>query len=84
MSKLIFLLYNLDLTSSLAFTDIIGIFSHGMKMDLSMVGYLMLFPGVLLSVSFFELSEQLQMVVTKLKNKSRIRLFFMANFNVKI
>ena len=52
MSKLIFLFYNFDLTSSLTFTEILGIFAHGMKMDLSMISYLMLVPGVLLSVSF--------------------------------
>ncbi len=52
MSKLIFLLYNFDLTSSLTFAEILGIFRHGLKMDFSMVGYLMLIPGILISFSF--------------------------------
>ncbi len=52
MSKFIFLLYNYNLTGSLSFSEITGIFIHGMKMDLSMVSYLMLIPGILLSLSF--------------------------------
>ncbi|MBK6282014.1 MAG: hypothetical protein IPF54_04510 [Draconibacterium sp.] len=52
MSKLIFLLYNFSLTSSLTFAEILGIFRYGMKMDLSMVSYLMLIPGILISFSF--------------------------------
>ena len=52
MSKLIFLLYNYNLTASLSFSEITGIFFHGLKMDLSMVSYLMLVPGIVLSFSF--------------------------------
>src|SRR5690606_25366728 len=52
VSKLIFLIYNYDLTKSLTFSEISGIFFHGLKMDLSMSGYLMLIPGIVLSFSF--------------------------------
>ncbi len=52
LSKLIFLVYNYDLTCSLSFLEIAGIFSYGMKMDLSMGAYLMLIPGIVLSFSF--------------------------------
>ena len=52
MSKLIFLLYNYNLSASLSSSEIMGIFFHGLKMDLSMVSYLMLIPGILLSFSF--------------------------------
>ena len=52
MSKLIFLLYNYNLTVSLSISEISGIFWHGFKMDLSMVSYLMLVPGIVLSFSF--------------------------------
>src|SRR5690606_33921082 len=37
---------------SLSFSEISGIFFHGLKMDLSMSGYLMLIPGIVLSFSF--------------------------------
>lgn len=53
MSKFIFLLYNYNLSGSLSFSEITGIFIHGLKMDLSMVSYLMLIPGIVLSFSFF-------------------------------
>lgn len=52
VSKLVFLLFNFNLTGSLTFFEITGIFSHGLKMDLSMVSYLMLIPGIILSFSF--------------------------------
>ena len=52
VSKLIFLIYNYDLTKSLSFSEISGIFFQGLKMDLSMAGYLMLIPGIVLSFSF--------------------------------
>ena len=52
ISKIIFLLYNYNLTESLEWSEIAGIFIHGFKMELSMVSYLMIFPGILLSISF--------------------------------
>ena len=51
-AKLIFLLYNINLTRSLVFSEISGIFIHGFKMDLSLVSYLMVFPGIVLAFSF--------------------------------
>ncbi|HSO86745.1 MAG TPA: sulfatase-like hydrolase/transferase, partial [Draconibacterium sp.] len=41
-----------SLSASLTFAEIRGIFFHGMKMDLSMVSYLMVIPGILLAFSF--------------------------------
>lgn len=52
IAKLIFLLYNFNLTRSLAFSEISGVFIHGFKMDLSLVSYLMVFPGMVLAFSF--------------------------------
>ncbi len=52
ISKVVFLLFNYSLTSSLSFSEISGIFLHGLKMDLSMVSYLMLLPGIVLAFSF--------------------------------
>ena len=62
LSKLIFLIYNLNLTSSLTFTEISGIFIHGMKMDISLVSYLMVFPGIVLAFSFVTTSKVLSSV----------------------
>ena len=53
MAKVIFLLYNVGATQNLAVSEIAGIFFHGLKMDLSMTSYLMVIPGLFLSVSFF-------------------------------
>lgn len=52
LSKLIFLIYNFNQTGSLSYADIFGIFYHGLKMDLSFVSYLMVLPGIVLSLSF--------------------------------
>jgi phosphoglycerol transferase MdoB-like AlkP superfamily enzyme len=52
LSKIIFLIYNHDLTVSLSLSEIAGIFFYGLKMDFSMAGYLMLIPGIVLSFSF--------------------------------
>ncbi len=52
LSKIIFLLYNYHLTSTLSWPEISGIFIHGFKMDLSMVSYLLVLPGIVLSFSF--------------------------------
>ena len=52
LSKIIFLIYNFDLSGSLKLAEIAGIFIHGMKMDLSLVSYLMVFPGLVLAFSF--------------------------------
>jgi len=51
-AKLIFLLYNFNLTRTLTIAEISGIFIHGLKMDLSLVSYLMVFPGIFLAFSF--------------------------------
>ena len=52
ISKIIFLTYNFNLSGSLSFAEISGIFIHGFKMDLSLVSYLMVFPGIVLVFSF--------------------------------
>lgn len=52
LSKIIFLIYNFNLSGSLTFAEITGIFFHGIKMDISLVSYLMVFPGIVLSFSF--------------------------------
>jgi phosphoglycerol transferase MdoB-like AlkP superfamily enzyme len=65
LSKIIFLLYNYNLSGSLSFAEITGIFFHGMKMDLSMVSYLMLIPGIVLSFSFL-ISPKILSVIFKI------------------
>lgn len=62
VSKLIFLLYNYNLTSTLSFSEISGIFFHGLQMDVSMVSYLMLIPGIILSFSFLLSSKVLSLL----------------------
>lgn len=64
VSKLIFLLYNFNLTRELSLAEITGIFYHGLKMDISMVSYLMLLPGIILSFSFL-ISPKILSVIFK-------------------
>jgi phosphoglycerol transferase MdoB-like AlkP superfamily enzyme len=52
ISKTIFLIYNFNLSGTLTINEITGIYIHGLKMDLSLVSYLMVFPGIVLTFSF--------------------------------
>lgn len=49
----LFLLYNADLSSQLSYGEMFLIFLHGMKMDLSMMGYLLMASGLMLTTSMF-------------------------------
>jgi phosphoglycerol transferase MdoB-like AlkP superfamily enzyme len=49
----IFLLYNNDLSSHLTVNEIIGSFTHGLQMDVSISGYFLMLTGIVLTVSFF-------------------------------
>lgn len=55
--KAFFLLYNNQLLETLPASDILGIFTHGIIMDLSAAGYLSFIPGLLATVGlvFFPL-----------------------------
>jgi phosphoglycerol transferase MdoB-like AlkP superfamily enzyme len=46
--KIIFLLYEFSLTKQLSLIDILKILFYGSKMDISMIGYYMVLPGLLL------------------------------------
>ncbi|HAM99495.1 MAG TPA: sulfatase [Marinilabiliales bacterium] len=52
LSRLIFLTYNLHLTGQLSFKEIIGTFSHGILLDISLSGYILFF-FILLVIFFF-------------------------------
>jgi phosphoglycerol transferase MdoB-like AlkP superfamily enzyme len=46
VAKTLFLTYNLNYSQQLTFVEIIGIFSHGLIMDVSMACYLLILPGL--------------------------------------
>lgn len=48
LAKAFFLLSNLDQSHHLSFTEIAGIFIHGLKMDISTACYILLLPGLFL------------------------------------
>ncbi len=62
LSKCIFLIYNYNLSGSLTFSEIAGIFYHGFRMDISLVSYLMIIPGILLSFSFLTAPKVLSFI----------------------
>ncbi len=53
LSTMLFLTYNYQFASALSFVDILLIFWHGMKMNFSAVGYFLLIPTLLLSLTSF-------------------------------
>ncbi|HEY3370686.1 MAG TPA: LTA synthase family protein [Prolixibacteraceae bacterium] len=53
LAKVLFLTWNYDQTSLLSGGEIVGIFWHGLKMDVSMACYLLLLPGLLMAFRVF-------------------------------
>ena len=47
----LFLLYNNDLSAQLGAAEILGTFMHGLKMDISLLGYFMMASSLILAVS---------------------------------
>ncbi len=48
--KLIFLLYHLDNTRALTFDTVLGVFWHGLKLDISFASYLAVLPFLLVTI----------------------------------
>jgi phosphoglycerol transferase MdoB-like AlkP superfamily enzyme len=53
LAKAFFLISNFDQTSQLLMSEILGIFGYGLKMDISTACYLLVIPGLLLSLRNF-------------------------------
>lgn len=53
IARLFFLAYNYDQTESLTFMELIKITLYGLKMDASMVGYLLMLSGIIITISIF-------------------------------
>jgi hypothetical protein len=51
--RALFLTYNYDLTAELSGGEILLTFLHGLKMDISLVGYFIAAAGLILTVSMF-------------------------------
>ncbi|MFA6402080.1 MAG: sulfatase-like hydrolase/transferase [Salinivirgaceae bacterium] len=51
--RFLFLLYNFPKTSELGLLEIFNIFVHGIKLDLSLTGYLLFFVSLMLSLTFW-------------------------------
>ena len=51
--RLFFVIYNIGLTSGLDFTTILGTFIHGLKLDLSMGGYMVGFVLIVMMLTFW-------------------------------
>ena len=51
--RIAFLLYHLELSKTLSVVDLLLVFFHGAKMDLSLSGYFMMLTGLILTLSVF-------------------------------
>src|SRR3989337_2361479 len=49
----LFMVYHIQLSNELSLTEIFLVFAHGIRMDLSMAGYVSLLPGLVFSLGFF-------------------------------
>lgn len=55
LAKVIFLVYQFEKTVTLSFGEIVSVFLHGSRLDISSTGYILLIPGLLLTlISYFE------------------------------
>lgn len=59
IARALFLVYQQDLLHELPWKDILLIFTHGIRMDLSMAAYFSLLPGLLLGILYFRTGIQL-------------------------
>lgn len=51
--RILFLLFHLDKTAELSFPDVFFVLLNGLRMDLSMAGYMLLIPTLLILISSF-------------------------------
>lgn len=66
LARATFLLYNHDFTAQLTANEIINVFLHGLKMDISFSGYFIMLTGLILTISVFIQSRWLYLVLTSL------------------
>lgn len=59
VARVLFLVYHHTLTAALPANDIFQVFAHGVRMDISMAGYLSLVPGLLFALLYFKTGHQL-------------------------
>lgn len=63
LSKVLFLAFNFAQTSGLNFSEISGIFVHGLKMDVSTACYLLVLPALLVTMSFVLKSKLVSRII---------------------
>ncbi len=63
IGRALFLIYNYDYTADLTTTEIFHVFSHGLPMDMSMSGYVLMFTSLLLTVSFVTQSSGIRIAI---------------------
>jgi phosphoglycerol transferase MdoB-like AlkP superfamily enzyme len=62
--RAVFLLYNYDFTKQLTTGEILKVFLYGLKMDGSISGYVVMFTGLMLSISVFTTSKWVWRILT--------------------
>jgi phosphoglycerol transferase MdoB-like AlkP superfamily enzyme len=62
----VFLLYNHDLTEQLSGSEVLQVFLHGLKMDISMSGYFLMLTSLILTLSVFYPTRWLYLILHSL------------------
>ncbi|MFZ6012975.1 MAG: LTA synthase family protein, partial [Bacteroidota bacterium] len=57
LARAIFLIYNYDLTRELSAAEVLKVFLHGIRMDISMSGYWIMFTALMLTISMITTSR---------------------------
>jgi phosphoglycerol transferase MdoB-like AlkP superfamily enzyme len=63
ITRAIFLLYNADYTADLTVTEVVKVFWKGLRMDMSISGYVVMFSSLLLSISFLTTARIISTIV---------------------
>ena len=64
IARACFLIYNFEQTSTLTAVEIIKVMLYGLKMDVSMTGYILMLCGFILTISFFTQSRWIYYIIT--------------------
>ena len=66
ISKILFLLYHISLSSELGFIESFRVIIHGLKLDISLTGYILMFSGLLFTFTSFSEGKWLKYILNSL------------------
>lgn len=63
IQKILFIFYNINFHKDIVASDVLDVIFHGLVLDISVTGYILIIPWILIFVSFFLKSDYLQKLI---------------------